>query len=204
MGKRDPKVDMYIEKANDFAKPILVHLRELLHQACPDVEESIKWGMPNFGYAGAMMCNMAAFKAHCAFGFWKGKIMKDPEQIISEVGNTAMGSFGRITDVKELPDDKIIIAYIKEAMRLNEEGIKVPSKQPKNRQELEIPEYLNAELEQHKKAKEVWDGFSYSHKKEYVEWLTEAKTEATRLKRLEKAMEMMEEGKPRNWKYMKK
>lgn len=205
MGAKNPKVDAYIDKSKDFAKPILNHLRGLLHEACPDIEETIKWGMPNFSYAGAMMCNMAAFKAHCVFGFWKGSIMEDKEGIMSDVGNTAMGSFGRITDLKELPDDKIIIAYIKEAMVLNEKGIKVPKKKPaKAGKELEMPEELEAALDKSSKAKEVFEGFSPSHKKEYVEWITEAKTEATRLRRLGKAIEMMEEGKPRNWKYMKK
>ncbi len=205
MVKQEPKVDAYIEKANDFAKPILNHLRKLIHKACPEVEETIKWGMPNFGYTGTMMCNMAAFKAHCAFGFWKGKIMKDPHGIITDVGNTGMGSFGKITSLHDLPEDQIIIDYIKEAMVLNEKGIKVPKKPTeKAKKELVTPDYLSEALKRSKKARETWDGFSYSHHKEYIEWLTEAKTEATRLKRLDKTIELLEEGKQRHWKYQKK
>lgn len=205
MAKKEPKVDAYIEKSAGFAKPILTHLRELLHKACPEVEETIKWGAPNFGYKGEMMCNMAAFKAHCAFGFWKGSIMKDPEGIMAEVGNSAMGSFGRISSLNDLPTDKVIIAYIKEAMRLNDEGVKVPKKPTeKVKKELQTPDYLTNELKRNKEAQKVWDGFSYSHRKEYIEWLTEAKTEATRLKRLDQAIEMMQEGKSKNWKYQKK
>lgn len=204
MARKEPKVDAYIEKADDFAKPILNHLRELVHKTCPDVQETIKWGMPIFEYSGSIMCNMAAFKAHCAFGFWKGSIMKDPHGIMADVGNTAMGSFGRVTSLKDLPNDKIIVEYIKEAMILNEKGIKVPKKPTeKTKKELVTPDFLIEALKRNKKAKETWDNFSYSHHKEYIEWLTEAKTESTRLKRLDKTIELLEEGKQKHWKYQK-
>ncbi len=203
MAKKDPRIDAYIEnKAKDFAKPILRHLREVVHKACPDVEETMKWSFPHFDYKGEMMCGIAAFKEHMAFGFWKGSIMKDPDKILDVQREQAMGHFGRITSMKDLPFDKIMIKYIKEAMRLNDEGIKLPSKvKSKEKKELVVPDYFTKALSKNKAAKKVFDEFSYSKKKDYVEWLTEAKTEATRDKRMETALEWLAEGKARHWKY---
>src|SRR5580765_6471999 len=115
----DKRIDQYIEEKADFAKPILKHIRELVHKACPDVEETIKWGMPYFDYHGSTVCGIAAFKEHCTFLFWKASLMKDPEKIFQISDREAMGHFGRITSMKDLPSDKILIAYIKEAAKLN-------------------------------------------------------------------------------------
>lgn len=203
MGKRDKRVDEYIAKAQDFAKPILNHLRELVHKACPDVEETMKWSFPHFDYKG-MMCDMAGFKQHCTFGFWKASIMKDPDKILAVATKHSMGHFDRLTSLKDLPADKIMIAYIKEAARLNDEGIKVEKKPvTKEKKELVVPDYLTAALKKNKAAQATFDAFSYSKKKDYVEWLTEAKTDETRNKRLATAVEWMAEGKSRNWKYEK-
>ena len=198
MGKKDKRVDEYIAKCADFAKPILNHIRGLVHKAVPDVEETMKWSFPHFDYLGEMMFSMASFKEHMAMGFWKVSIMKDPDKILHP--DVAMGNFGRIKSIKDLPADKIIIKYLKEAARLNEEGIKV-KKVVAPKKELETPDYFIKALNKNKTAKKVFDEFSYSKKKEYVEWITEAKTEATRDKRLETAIEWIAEGKSRNWKY---
>jgi uncharacterized protein YdeI (YjbR/CyaY-like superfamily) len=204
MPTTDTRIDAYIEKKADFAKPILKHIRELVHKACPGVQETIKWGMPYFDYEGSVLCAMAAFKEHCTFLFWKASLMKDPEKIFQITEREAMGHFGRITSLKDLPSDKILIAYIKEAAKLNEEDIKLPPrKKPVLSKEPETPNYFSAALKKNKKARVVFDNFPHGKKKEYIEWLTEAKTEATRNKRLETAVEWIAEGKSRNWKYEK-
>lgn len=196
MPTTDPRVDEYIANAAEFAQPILTHLREVIHAACPEVKETIKWSMPNFDYHG-IMCNMAAFKQHCAFGFWKAELLLAGED---DKGKEAMGQFGRITSVKDLPSKKVLTAYVKKAMKLNEAGVKVarPKAAPR---ELVVPDYFIAALEANPAAYEVFNKFSTSAKREYCEWLTEAKTEATRDKRMAQAVEWIAEGKQRNWKY---
>ncbi len=203
MAKTIPQVDAYIAKAAPFAQPILNHLRALVHKACPGAEEKWKWSSPHFDYKEGPLCHMAAFKAHCAFGFWKAALMKDQSALPDANRDEAMGQFGRITSLKDLPSDKVIIALIKEAMQLNEEGKKLTQKKPteKEKKELETPDYLGAAIKKNRKAAATWDGFSYSHRKEYIEWITEAKTEATREKRVAQAIEWMAEGKQRHWKY---
>jgi uncharacterized protein YdeI (YjbR/CyaY-like superfamily) len=199
MPTRDERVDAYIDKAKDFAKPILNHLRELVHKACPDVEETMKWSFPHFDHKG-MMCSMAAFKEHCAFNFWKQSLL---EQSAFPAEKTAMGSFGRISALDDLPDDKILQKLIIDAAHLNDEGIKVDRTVSKEKKALEVPEILTAALDTNALAAETFNNFPYSRKKEYVEWITEAKTEATRDKRLATTIEWLAEGKARNWKYEK-
>ena len=198
MPKKDPRTDAYIAKAADFAKPILNHLRQLVHRGCPEVEETFKWSFPCFMYQG-MLCSMAAFKEHCSFGFWKSELV-----LGKEAGRTkeSMGQFGRITALADLPDDQVLLGYIKKGMELNEAGIKLPRKiTPKGNRVIEVPSDLKAALKSNKKAQTAFEGFSYSHKKEYVEWLTEAKREETRKKRIQTAIQWLAEGKSRNWKY---
>lgn len=205
MGKREKAMDAYIAKSADFAKPILNHLRELVHKVCPDAEEKMKWSMPHFDYKGEMMCGMAAFKQHASFGFWKAALMKDPMLIETAKTEVAMGHLGKITSLKDLPSDKKLTAWIKEAMELNDKGIKLPPKaKPAERKELVVPDYFTKALAKNKKAQKVWDDFAYSHKKEYLQWITEAKTEATRDSRMATALEWIAEGKGRNWKYATK
>lgn len=200
MATKDPRIDAYISKSADFAKPILTHIRELVHQACPEVEETMKWSMPFFMHEG-ILCHMAAFKAHCSLGFWKSKLVMAQESANAE-DKDGMGQFGRITSLADLPGDKKMLAYIKEAKRLNDEGIQKPSKpKPKVARELSVPSELVAALKKNKKAASTFDAFSYSHKKEYVEWITEAKREETKSERLAKTVAWLAEGKPRNWKY---
>ncbi len=201
---KNKQVDAYIAKSAEFAKPILIHLRELVHQACPEAEEVIKWGFPNFDYKG-VMCNMAAFKQHCAFGFWKASLMKDPKKILAITEQNSMGHFDRITSLKDLPSDKIMLGFIKQAVELNEKNIKRPVKTiPKGTKTIATPDYLQKALKKNKKANDIFENFAYSHRKEYIQWFEEAKTEETRNKRIAQAIEWIAEGKGRNWKYGKK
>ena len=204
MAKKEKAIDAYIAKSADFAKPVMKHIRELVHKTCPDVEEKMKWSFPHFDYKGEMMCSMAAFKQHMAFGFWKAKLMKDPILVANAKTEVAMGHLGRITSLKDLPSDKKMIAWIKEAMKLNEQGIKVAKPKPPGNKELIVPGYFTKTLATNKKAKQVFDEGSYSFKKEYVIWVAEAKTEETRNSRMATALEWMAEGKARNWKYERK
>lgn len=196
----DTRIDAYIAKAAPFAQPILAHIRKLVHKACPDVTETIKWGMPHFDYKGTI-CSCAAFKQHCAMSFPKASIMNDPAGILTVNDREGMGHMGNITQRKDLPADKLLLAAIKEAMRLNEENIKKPQPKESNPKKLEIPEYFNDALNKNKAARIVFDAFSYSAKKEYVAWVTEAKTEPTRNTRLQTAIEWMAAGKSRHWKH---
>jgi uncharacterized protein YdeI (YjbR/CyaY-like superfamily) len=200
MGKRDPHVDAYIAKSPEFAQPILTHLRELVHRGCPEVEETIKWSMPSFVYKG-MLCGMAAFKQHATFGFWKHEL------VVGKAGEKeGMGQFGRITSLKDLPSSKVLLEHIRKAAALNDAGIKAPSRiraKPGEKRELAVPDYLVAALKQNKAAQANFEKFSFSHKKEYVEWLTGAKREETRQKRLQNALAWIAEGKSQNWKYMR-
>ena len=205
MSNRNKAIDAYILKSAAFARPILTYIRELVHLICPDVEEKMKWSFPHFDYKGEMMCSMAAFKQHAAMSFWKAALMKDAALLETARSEEAMGHLGRITSLKDLPADKKLAGYIREAMKLNELGKKLPSKtKPSEKKELEVPEYFIKVLKKNKKALQTFQVFSFSHKKEYVTWITEAKTEETRNKRMDTAVEWMEEGKGRHWKYQRK
>lgn len=197
MGTRDPRFDAYIQNARPFARPILSHLREVVHRACPDVVEEMKWSAPHFTWRG-MLANMAAFKQHCAFGFWKGALVTGDDDRARE----AMGSFGRITSLDDLPPDDVVMGYVQRAMALNESGTRAPARPVKHpRPDLVVPDDLAAAFASSDAARAAFDGFSNSQRREYVEWITEAKTEATRARRLEQAVEWMAEGKTRHWKY---
>ena len=198
MGKRDPRVDAYIAKAASFAQPILVHLREVIHSASSDIDEDMKWSFPHFMHKG-MIAGMASFKGHCAFGFWKGSLIVDKAGQSTE----AMGQFGRITSVKDLPSKKTLAGYVKQAIKLNAEGIPSPtrSKPKPKKTPLTVPKDLAAALKANKKALATFDGFPPSAQREYVDWITEAKTDATRARRLATAVDWMSEGKRRMWKY---
>ena len=198
MGIRDPRIDQYIARQADFARPILTHLRELVHAACPDVVEETKWGAPFFMYRGPL-CSMAAFKQHCAFGFWKGALVVGRG---SGEDERAAGQFGRITSLKDLPSKKELTAFIRKAMKLNEEGVTVP-KAKKSRPTLPVPPELTAALAKNRKAREVFESFSPSQRRDYSEWIGDAKREDTKAARVEQAVEWIAEGKPRHWKYQK-
>lgn len=201
MKQFDERVDSYIEKSAPFAQEILQHIRKLVHEASPLINETIKWSFPHFVYKDNI-CSMASFKEHCTFGFWKASLMDDPYQLFGDRTN-AMGSIGRIEALKDLPSDKIFIEYILAALKLDESGAKVkkPTKAPKA--EIAIPADFAIELNQNPAAKVQFERFSPSHKREYLEWITTAKTEATRLKRMATTIEWLNEGKSLNWKYQK-
>lgn len=203
MAKKDPRIDAYIEKAADFAKPILKHFRQLVHKACPEVDETTKWGMPYFDYAGGPLAHMAAFKQHCAVGFWKAPLMKGNEKLMENAkSESAMGHLGRITSLKDLPKDSVLVKFIHEGMKLNEMGVKLPAAKKTGKPlEVEVPEYVTKALGKNKLARKSFEAFSNSHRKEYVQWITEAKSEETRKKRLDQAVDWISEGKSRHWKY---
>lgn len=203
MGKTDPRIDTYIEKSAAFAQPILTHLREIVHRACPDVSETIKWGFPHFEYKG-ILCSMASFKQHCSFGFWKAAVMSDPLKIMNPVGESGMGHMGKIQSLRDLPADDILTDYIKEAAWLNEQEVRkpAPAKAPADKT-LAVPEDLLEALARNESAATTFERFSYSNRKDYLEWIEEAKTQATREKRLNTTIEWLAEGKIRNWKYLK-
>lgn len=196
MGKRDPRVDAYVATSADWAKPILNHIRGVVHEACPDVEETMKWSSPSFMYKG-MMCGMHAFKARCMFGFWKATLVLDGYDNMSD----AIRHFGNLTKVSDLPSKKVMTAYIHKAMTLNENGVAVQRKARAKAKLLRVPADLAAALKKNKAAKDAFDGFSPSHKNEYVEWIAGAKQDETRKRRLQTAMEWIARGKSRNWKY---
>jgi uncharacterized protein YdeI (YjbR/CyaY-like superfamily) len=199
MGKRDPRIDAYIDNAAEFAQPILGRLREIVHEACPEVEETLKWSAPSFLHAGGILCGMAAFKQHASFGFWKHAL------VVGEgVPRDGMGSLGKLTSLKDLPPKKELVALIRKAMQLNEEGVKTPGvrKSSTPKPAPVAPEDFVAALKKNRQARATFEGFPPSQQREYVDWITEAKRDETRQKRLTQAIEWLSEGKPRNWKYM--
>lgn len=197
----DPRVDAYINKSAAFAQPILEHLRELVHKAVPDIEESIKWSMPFFVYRGENLISLAAFKQHCAFGLIGSEIAAVMKKDGMKV-NDGMGSYGKLTSLKELPPDKRLIGYIKQAAAFIDDGAKTMSRPKKAaRPAPETPTELAAALKKNKAAQKVWNNFSQSCQREYVDWIAEAKREETKQKRVTQAVEQIAEGKQRNWKY---
>jgi len=194
MPKKDPRVDDYVKKAQPFARPVLKHLRQLVHRACPSVQETMKWRMPFFEQKGPI-CMMAAFKEHCVFGFWKGKLLFGKED------EGAMGHFGRLTSIEDLPGDKQLIGYIKRAVELNERGVQ-KKRTPRGTQKITAPADLKSALAKNAKARKTFENFSYSHKKEYVGWITGAKRDETRKRRLKTAIQWLSQGKPQNWRYL--
>jgi hypothetical protein len=200
MKHHDKRIDAYIAECAAFAQPILRRLRRFVHQGCPDVQETIRWGFPHFDYNG-MMCSMAAFKKHCTFGFWKSSLMSDPKGLFKR--GSAMGNLGRIESVTDLPTDSVFLRYIREAAELNKRGARVLRKK-KPARPVRVPTFFAAALNKNKRAGKVFDSFSASQQREYIEWLTEAKTQTTREKRLRTAIAWIAQGKMRNWLYIKK
>jgi uncharacterized protein YdeI (YjbR/CyaY-like superfamily) len=199
MATRDPRVDAYIKKAQPFAKPILTHLRDVVHTACPDVQETLKWGVPHFDYKG-IFCGMASFKQHATFGFWKGALLKDQ---LPNVDGKAMWQFGRITSIDDLPNKPTLARIVKAAAKLNDEGVKVARPPAGKKPPLKTPADLVSALGRNKKALANFKAFPPGQQREYVVWVTEAKQDATRDKRIKTAVEWIAEGKIRYWKYVK-
>lgn len=218
---RDPRIDAYIASAAEFARPILTHLRQIVHEGCPRVVENVKWGMPSFEYKG-LLCGMAAFKQHCTFGFWKHSLVvgqdekpagrrrsktstatakKKQSSAKPAKSDEAMGDFGRITTLSDLPSRRQILRWVRKAVALNDAGIKVERPKRAPARSLPVPPDLAAGLKKSRTAAAHFDAFSPSKRRDYIEWITEAKTEETRNRRLITALEWIAEGKSRNWKY---
>ena len=202
MGKRDARVNAYIAGAAPFARPILTQLRAVVHEGCPDVVEEIKWGHPHFTYKG-LLCNMAAFKQHCAFGFWKKPALDARVKALRKAGADAMGSFGRIASPTDLPARGSMLALVKEAAALNDAGIKTPARKrtPTAQRALEVPDDFIAAVRKNPKALQTFEHASYSFRKEYLAWVAEAKSTETRLRRIMTSVAQMAAGKGKNWKY---
>jgi len=197
MAPRDKRIDAYIAKAAPFAKPILAHLRGVVHEACPDVEETLKWGSPAYMHEG-ILCITAAFKAHCALVLWRAPL------IVGAVkSRDSRGHFGKITAVKDLPSKKVLIGLLKQAVKLNETGTKTSQRaKGKPKKAVATPADLAAGLKKSAKARAAWAEFSPSAKREYIDWITEAKRPETRAERLKTTLQWVAQGKTRNWKYM--
>lgn len=202
MSATEPRIDAYIDNAQPFAKPIMNYLREIIHETCPSVEEGWKWSFPHFMYKGKILCAFTAFKQHCGFGFWLEKEMKTVKELIADSEKTGMFTLGKIKSLDDLPSKTRLKAAIREAMELMDMGVTVKKAQSVKK-ETEIPAYFTEALKGKPVAQKVFDNGSPSFRKEYILWITEAKTEATRNKRMEQALEWLAEGKGRNWKYEK-
>ena len=204
MPKTDPRVDAYIAKAADFAKPLLTHFRAIVHEACPDAEETIKWGTPSWQYAGSSLCSMAAFKQHCSFGFWRANLLTLNGK---PLGFGADGQLSHLTSKQDLPTRRVLVALVKHAAKLNASGVKASvmsgSRSRGPVKPAAVPADFTRALAANKRARDNFESFSPSHRREYIEWISGAKQEVTRAKRLATALEWLAEGKQRNWKYMK-
>lgn len=203
MGKKDARVNAYIAKSPDFARPILTYLRGVVHEACPDVTETMKWSTPTFDHHG-IMCSVAAFRQHCVFGFWKAPLLRlDGKPLVKKMASGA-DQFGKLTTCRDLPARSKLLKLVKDAAKLNESGVTMERPPRAAVRPVEVPADLTSALRRNAKARAAFAAFSPSHRREYVEWIVEAKTAETRQRRLDTALEWMSEGKPRNWKYMRK
>ena len=188
--KKDPRIDDYIARAADFAKPILIRVRKLIHGACPQVEETIKWSSPFYTYKG-ILATTPAFKRHCALIFWKGKLILGKER----------AKYRRLTSLAELPGDKILRGYIRQAMELNETGTKTVARRKPKTGEIPVPNDVASALAKNKKSLATFEKLTPSQRREYIEWITGAKRAETRARRVKTAIEWLAAGKLFNWKY---
>jgi uncharacterized protein YdeI (YjbR/CyaY-like superfamily) len=196
---KNAAVDAYIAKSAEFARPILERVRAAMHKACPGIEETIKWGVPHFEYKG-VVASMAAFKQHASFGFWKQKLLDDPAGLFPGAGESSMGG-RKFRAVGELPAQAVLVRYAKAAVALNEKGVKVPKPAKPKKPPPRVPADLAAALQRNASAKATYGAFPPSKQREYVEWITGAKQDVTRQKRLATAIEWLAAGKSLHWKY---
>jgi len=192
----DPRIDAYIAAAPDFARPILERLRAVVHAGCPQVVETIKWGMPAFEHKGPL-AGMAAFKRHAVFGFWKHELVVGDDARARE----AMGSFGCLKTLSDLPPKRALVAFVRSAVKLNDAGVPAPRRKTRPRRAVAVPPALRAALARNARARATFEGLAPSHRAEYVEWVAEAKRDETRARRVQQAVEWLAQGKRRNWKY---
>ena len=202
--KKNLKVDDYILKSASFSQPILYKMRAIIEEAETHIEETIKWGFPCFTFQNKIICSFSAYKNHCVFRFWQGSSLEDSDGILAKVGETEMGELSKIKNLEDLPNSEVLIKYICEAIELSKKkSIKTIASEKKITIDLksaDLPEIFSS-FPIHA---EKFDSFSPSHRKEYISWIFEAKTEETKLKRIKTMMEWLLEGKSRNWKYEKK
>jgi uncharacterized protein YdeI (YjbR/CyaY-like superfamily) len=189
MATRDPRVDAYIGKSSDFAKPILKQIRGAVHKGHPAVTETIKWGVPAYVDERGIFCMTAAFKQHCAWVFWTGR----------KPASADAKRFRKITSVEDLPPPRELLAIVKEA------ATSAPTSKEKTTKRVAkpvtVPIYFRAALRKNAKARAAFDAFPPSHKREYVDWIASAKTDQTRQRRINTALQWIASGKSRNWKY---
>jgi uncharacterized protein YdeI (YjbR/CyaY-like superfamily) len=198
MAKKDPRIDAYIAKSRPFAQPILKYLRSVVHEGCPQCEETLKWSAPAYTHKGIIAIT-AAFKEHCAFVLWKHSL------ITPEKKRGAMGGLGKIGSIKDLPPRKTLVGYVKKAVELNEKGVKSPTRsKDKPKKPVIVPPELKAALAKNAKARANFEEFAPSHKREYCEWISDAKGADTKARRLKSAIAWIAAGKPQNWKYLKR
>jgi len=204
MAQLNSKVEEYIAKSEAFAKPILEYLRQIIHETCPDATEDIKWGTPHYSYKGDHLCMIAGFKNHCSFSLYKAEFMIDKEIAESVKSGKKFGYMDKLKSVSELPSKEVLVSLLKEAMTINEKGIKKEKPVSDKPKVIETPDYLVEVLNANKKAKEVWESKSDSYRKDYLVWIIDAKTDTTRQRRIEQSLEWIAEGKGRFWQYAKK
>lgn len=196
MTTTDPRVDAYIAKAAPFARPLLERLRRDMHAACGDLDESIRWGRPVFMHNGRLVAGMAAFKQHASFGYWRGG------EVVGEARNDGMGQFGRLQSLDDLPSSADIAEQVRRAVELVDTDAPRPARTRAPRPPLEMPDVMRQALDAHPAARATFDGFSPSQRRDYIEWIVEAKRDDTRARRLAQALDWLAEGKPRHWKHL--
>jgi hypothetical protein len=196
MVTRDKRIDAYIDASADFARPILRRLREAVHAGCPEVVETIKWRMPAFEHKGPL-AGMAAFRQHAVFGFWKHELVVGEDSKARE----AMGSFGCLKTLGDLPSQKALVGFVRKAVALNDAGVKAPRTKTRPKKAVAVHPDLRAALARNARARAAFESFPPSAKAEYVEWVADAKKDDTRARRVAQAVEWMAQGKRRNWKY---
>ncbi len=195
-------VDAYIARAPQFARAVIEHFRDIVHETCPEVEEGMKWGRPAFLREGRLMALVGAFQAHCAVAFWHpemNRILKEEGRL----GEEGMGSLGKVRGVKDLPAKKDLARYLREAWRLAAEAPAGAARRKGTapKKPIEAPEDFAAALEKNAAAKRAFGSFAPGQQREYIEWILEAKRDETRRKRIATAVEWLAEGKRRNWRY---
>lgn len=203
MAQYNNEVEKYISKSADFAKPILEYLRKIILETCPDAEEDIKWGTPHYAYKGDHLCMMAGFKNHCSFSLYKAEFMKDKQIAESVKAGKKFGYMDKLKSVSDLPAKKILQSLIKEAMSINEQDIKKAKPKTDKPKVLEVPGYFEKALKTNPKAKEIFYSKSDAFRKEYIVWITDAKTDETRQKRIDESLDWIAQGKGRFWEYQK-
>ena len=194
MVPKDPRIDAYIAKSADFAKPILKNIRAAVHKAVPGVTETIKWGVPAYVDDRGILCMTPAFKRHCAWVFWTGR----------KPAGIEVKALRRITSVDALPGSRALVAAVKEAATPRGAGSKKKTAARRTARPVQVPAYFMSALRKNKDALAAFTAFPSSHKREYVEWIDSAKTAETRQRRLATALEWIASGKSRNWKYERK